>query len=296
MSVEAGSRNSNNKFRKKVKVATGKFKGSKDGVGVVELKEKSSKKVQSRGSKNGDTFYVDMNKKTSKEGVGRKRNLKLKYEDKEGVGSKRNWKSRNGDKGCEAVIEGNSSQRRKRIYADYDIGRERALDNNVEIPNRKSLTKRMENRDRYDSGKRKQTTGAKSSEFEEASRKASIAGGRKSKESELLDKKKLRGKVQGTNKVKIVEDNGFKSNMLRGNAKIKYLSTQKLDHGQRKHVVYSVEKPPKKMVQGKKNSASDFEVMEDRPKKKKKGIRIDPHDISNKRLDDGIASKGQYHL
>ncbi|XP_022890251.1 uncharacterized protein LOC111405543 [Olea europaea var. sylvestris] len=291
MSVEAGSRNSNNKFRKKVKVAIGKLKGSKDGVGVVELKEKSSKKVQSRGSKNGDTFYVDMNKKTSKEGVGRKKNLNLKYEDKEGVGSKRNWKSRNGDKGCEAVIEGNSSRRRKRIYADYDIGRERALDNNVEIPNRKSLTKRMENRDSYDSGKRKQTTGAKSSEFEEARRKASIAGGRKSKESELLDKKKLRGKVQGTNKVKIVEDNGFKSNMLRGNAKIKYLLTQKLDHGQRKHVVYSVEKPPKKMVQGKKSSASDFEVMEDRPKKKKKGIRIDPHDISNKRLDDSIASK-----
>ncbi|KAL2555949.1 uncharacterized protein Fot_00688 [Forsythia ovata] len=291
MSVEASSRNSDNKFRKKVKVAIGKSKGSKDDVGVGELKEKSSKKVKSRGSKNGDTFYVDMNKKSGKEGVGRKKNLKLRYEDKEGVQRKRNLKSRNEDRRFEAVIEGNSGRKRKIIYADIDIGKERALDNNGEIPNRKSLSKRMENKFRYDSGKRKQTTRAKSYEFEEGSRKASIAGGRTSKESKLLDKKNLRGKVQGTNEVKIVEDNGLKSGMLRRSAKNKYLPTQKLDQGQRKQIAYSVEKSHKKMFRGKKSSASDIEVMEDQPKKKKKVIRIDPHDFSNKRLDDGIASK-----
>ncbi|KAL2489943.1 P-loop containing nucleoside triphosphate hydrolase superfamily protein [Forsythia ovata] len=79
--------------------------------------------------------------------------------------------------------------------------------------------------------------------------------------------------------------------MLRRSAKNKYLPTQKLDQSQRKQVAYSVEKSHKKMFQGKKSFASDIEVMEDRPKKKKKVICIDPHDFSNKRLDDGIASK-----
>lgn len=38
----------------------------------------------------------------------------------------------------------------------------------------------------------------------------------------------------------------------------------------------------------------DSEVVDDQPKKKKRVIRIDPHDISNKRLDDGIVIDGQY--
>lgn len=46
----------------------------------------------------------------------------------------------------------------------------------------------------------------------------------------------------------------------------------------------------RKKVQDKKNLGE----FEQRPKKKKKqGIRIDPHDTSNKRLDDGVATKGQ---
>lgn len=34
---------------------------------------------------------------------------------------------------------------------------------------------------------------------------------------------------------------------------------------------------------------------DDRPKKKKRVIRIDPHDFTNKRMDDAKVTSGQYH-
>ena len=37
----------------------------------------------------------------------------------------------------------------------------------------------------------------------------------------------------------------------------------------------------------------DVEILDDQPKKKKRVIKIDPHDISNKRLDDGIGIDGR---
>ncbi|OMO82969.1 hypothetical protein CCACVL1_11637 [Corchorus capsularis] len=46
----------------------------------------------------------------------------------------------------------------------------------------------------------------------------------------------------------------------------------------------------KKKVRNKKSLNDDSEVLEDQPKKKKRVIRLDPYDTSNKRLDDGIAT------
>ena len=40
-------------------------------------------------------------------------------------------------------------------------------------------------------------------------------------------------------------------------------------------------------------AACDSEVVDDKPKKKKRVIRLDPYDVSNKRLDDQIASNGK---
>ena len=40
----------------------------------------------------------------------------------------------------------------------------------------------------------------------------------------------------------------------------------------------------------------DAEMLDDRPKKKKRVIKIDPHDISNKRLDDGIGINGRWFI
>ncbi|XP_022732148.1 uncharacterized protein LOC111286449 isoform X2 [Durio zibethinus] len=45
----------------------------------------------------------------------------------------------------------------------------------------------------------------------------------------------------------------------------------------------------KKIVPDKKSLNNDSEVLDGKPKKKKRVIRLDPYDISNKRLDDGIA-------
>ncbi|KAK8307089.1 hypothetical protein V6Z12_D03G170800 [Gossypium hirsutum] len=44
------------------------------------------------------------------------------------------------------------------------------------------------------------------------------------------------------------------------------------------------------IVRVRKSLKTDSEVVDDKPKKKKRVIRLDPYDISNKRLDDGIAT------
>ncbi|XVF05841.1 hypothetical protein REPUB_Repub05bG0208000 [Reevesia pubescens] len=46
----------------------------------------------------------------------------------------------------------------------------------------------------------------------------------------------------------------------------------------------------KKLVRDKKSLDNDSEAVDDKPKKKKRVIRLDPYDTSNKRLDDGIAN------
>ncbi|KAB2088936.1 hypothetical protein ES319_A03G032400v1 [Gossypium barbadense] len=46
----------------------------------------------------------------------------------------------------------------------------------------------------------------------------------------------------------------------------------------------------KKVVRVRKSLKTDSEAVDDKPKKKKRVIRLDPYDISNKRLDDGIAT------
>lgn len=50
----------------------------------------------------------------------------------------------------------------------------------------------------------------------------------------------------------------------------------------------------KKMRSDKKIVNDDSDGQDDRPKKRKRVIRIDPHDISNKRLDDDVALNGRY--
>lgn len=66
-------------------------------------------------------------------------------------------------------------------------------------------------------------------------------------------------------------------------------SSKCLDLSQNKCPDVSPSKSAKKKVQGKRGLDDDSEVQDDRPKKSKRVIRIDPHDISNKRLDDGIV-------
>lgn len=54
-----------------------------------------------------------------------------------------------------------------------------------------------------------------------------------------------------------------------------------------------LKKSPKKSIQNKKALNGDSEEPEEKPKKRKRVIRIDPYDLSNKRLDDGLSNNGQ---
>lgn len=48
------------------------------------------------------------------------------------------------------------------------------------------------------------------------------------------------------------------------------------------------------LLSAKKTLVDDSEILNDKPKKRKRVIRIDPYDISNKRLDDGMSINGQF--
>ncbi|KAK6234517.1 hypothetical protein SCA6_009854 [Theobroma cacao] len=67
--------------------------------------------------------------------------------------------------------------------------------------------------------------------------------------------------------------------------KAKANSRRRLDHSSNASALTSA----KKTVRDKKSLNNDSEVLDDQPRKKKRVIRLDPYDISNKRLDDGIA-------
>ncbi|OMP02321.1 hypothetical protein COLO4_11191 [Corchorus olitorius] len=75
-------------------------------------------------------------------------------------------------------------------------------------------------------------------------------------------------------------------------AKAKANSSKRLEQSS----IASTRTSSKKKVQDKKSLNNDSEVLEDQPKKKKRVIRLDPYDTSNKRLDDGTAISGQYFL
>ncbi|EOY34669.1 P-loop containing nucleoside triphosphate hydrolases superfamily protein isoform 1 [Theobroma cacao] len=67
--------------------------------------------------------------------------------------------------------------------------------------------------------------------------------------------------------------------------KAKANSRRRLDHSSNASALTSA----KKTVRDKKSLNNDSEVLDDQPRKKKRVIRLDPYDISNKRLDDGVA-------
>jgi hypothetical protein len=81
---------------------------------------------------------------------------------------------------------------------------------------------------------------------------------------------------------------------LKKRTKSKSDSNKRLDLSQNKSPDVSPSKSAKKKDHGKRGLDDDSEVQDDQPKKSKRVIRIDPHDVSNKRLDDGIVINGEY--
>ncbi|KAK9279187.1 hypothetical protein L1049_012865 [Liquidambar formosana] len=118
-----------------------------------------------------------------------------------------------------------------------------------------------------------------------ASRKFRNAAG----SSEVSDGKlKTKGKV--VDRTEFVKVDGGGNDLKKKLARRKSDSSMHFDQNQSKSRRYDVstEKAGKKTVQDKKSLGDDSAVMDDQPRKRKR-IRLDPHDISNKRLDDGIV-------
>ncbi|KAF2296896.1 hypothetical protein GH714_011643 [Hevea brasiliensis] len=79
-------------------------------------------------------------------------------------------------------------------------------------------------------------------------------------------------------------------------SKSKLDSSKRLVQIQTKHPIVPNLTSSKKTVQNKQSIANGDSDIDGQPKKKKRVIRLDPHDISNKRLDDGIVTNGRRRL
>uniref|UniRef100_A0A6N2LZF7 Uncharacterized protein n=1 Tax=Salix viminalis TaxID=40686 RepID=A0A6N2LZF7_SALVM len=209
----------------------------------------------------------------------------------------------------------NSDRKRKRIYADQ-YG-DQGTTNNRKVKNTKSLSRKGQSQVSDDSIKRKSRTAdplrsiwvpnklkAATSEtkfyrkVEDTTVQVS-SGKWNTKVNEVgtfdgdrncLLKKQTKSKFEsGKRSAKTKEEYKLESGrnaLLKKKNKSNYDSSKHLDHSQSKSATPSVSN--KKSVQRQK-SLADSETMEDQPHKRKR-IRLDPYDTSNKRLDDGIIS------
>ncbi|KAG5224998.1 GTP-binding protein [Salix suchowensis] len=211
----------------------------------------------------------------------------------------------------------NSDGKRKRIYADQygDQGT-----TNRKVRTTKSLSRKGQSQVSDDSIKRKSRTAdplrsiwvpnklkAATSETKRSYRKVEdttvqVSSGKwNTKVNEVgtfdgdrnsLLKKQTKSKFEsGKRSAKTKEEYKLESGrnaLLKKQNKSNYDSSKHLDHSQSKSAKVSPSVSNKKSVQRQK-SLADSETMDDQPHKRKR-IRLDPYDTSNKRLDDGIIS------
>ncbi|KAL0370838.1 UNVERIFIED_CONTAM: putative GTP-binding protein EngB [Sesamum angustifolium] len=271
MPVERSANNSDSsKGSRKVRVAFGKMKGAGNGVRIRGSKSSNVDKArrQVRVATGATSGLIDGvrtvepkkkgNKKAQSGGNGNDAIPYILANEKSskmrGRG-KRDLKTKTGKEGLEEVIRGNSGLKRKRIYADREMVEDRKFDGN----DKKSFSKLQKGTVRPYLVKGKKAERGKDHELKNSTRNTSLA-----------------------------RENGLKSG-TKTSIKRRALLTAKTDLNQRKFAAGS-EKLQKKKDQGKKSLNTDSDLTEAPPKKKKRVIRIDPHDISNKRLDDDINS------
>ncbi|KAI8013161.1 putative GTP-binding protein EngB [Camellia lanceoleosa] len=316
------------KLRKKVKLGTASSKSSKDGGETQDFKKKGFRgnrnaqfsmddvvvdvrygdnrmyKKENGGRSNvrskrpkDDGETLDFKKK----GFRRNRNAQFSMEDSVDIhyGDNKLYRKENGGRSnvslkinsksvYERKFDGNrgfkpinDDCKRKRVYADRDNSK------NVETPTRKVLSKRWnELKDGLAKGKR--TTRVKSHDFEQPEKVKFLKGERKFRETESLDSnggKKLRLKA-----VDKMDRGGI--SLMKTDAKNKFESRKQSEQNHDGYAAEPLGKFAKKKAHDKKSVGDDWAGNVDRRKKRKPAIRIDPHDISNKRLDDGIATIG----
>lgn len=210
-------------------------------------------------------------------------------------GGKRNLKLGVKDKNIHAGQEGNlgmvyakkkprpwgSDGTRKRIYADQEIGREVVSYGNAKAPNRKALSRKGQNQVKDDL--------AKAKDRNISSRSMWISG---NLEDDTFKSKSSSCKVKNTVKSAQVSDAG----LSKKHSRINFGSSKGLDPSEKKSPAVSLLNSAKKKVRGRRNPEEDLEISDEQPKKRKRVIRIDPYDISNKRLNDEIIDGGEFFL
>ena len=187
----------------------------------------------------------------------------------------------------------NSDRRKKRIYAEQDMVGEVASSYNERAPSRKAFSKKGQNRVKGDfdtakGNKNSHRTMWVSKRLEDATSETKCSF-REVKDRVESASASYRTRTKDVDKV----DVGW-AGSLKKTTKSKYDSSKRLDISHKKYSDLPPSKSAKKNVQEKRRLDDDTEVLDDKPKKSKRVIRIDRNDISNKRLDDGVVINGQY--
>ncbi|XP_061364940.1 uncharacterized protein LOC133308339 [Gastrolobium bilobum] len=182
--------------------------------------------------------------------------------------------------------------RNKRVYAKEGMDENEKLWNGVAASSKKkTLFKKGEKkvRDEHVEGKINHRT----MWVPGKSRNAGSKG--KHYTHDVKDKKENAGlaTVKQKAKAKEVGRMGFVGTDDHGSGLMKKNREKKCEFSKGKsHEIVYPSSSSKKRARDKGGMDDDAEVLDDRPKKKKRIIKIDPHDISNKRLDDCIGVNG----
>lgn len=186
-----------------------------------------------------------------------------------------------------------SSGKKKRVYAKEGRDNSGKLENGVATSKKRTLFKKGEKKVKADpvegsSGHRTMwVPGKLRSVGSKVKRLTPMVKEREENVVLATAKQKGRGKEEG--KMKFVGEDD------QGSGLAKRSREKKSELGKRKsHEVVNPSSFVKKKARDKMGlDEDDAETLDDRPKKKKRVIKIDPYDISNKRLDDGIGANGR---
>lgn len=221
--------------------------------------------------------------KLNKKEKGDRRNVKSKAVEKPVYEQKFD-----GEMGSKEI---NYDRKRKRVYADDRGNRDdRMFNNNVERPSSGSFSKGR-NEVKNGVGQEKRTMRGKSHDFRQLEKEKGFRGERKARETESLDnhsRKKLRTELKG------IDDRGYlkKDGLTKNDTKSKYDLRKQSEQKNGLKDDNSLGNSGKKKVHDKKYGDDDLAENDERPTKSKRVIRIDPSDITNKRIDDGIVGIG----
>ncbi|XP_030963650.1 uncharacterized protein LOC115984780 [Quercus lobata] len=269
MSGEAGLRF---KLNKKLKIASGRSRNSKDG----------SRKFERTLNNDRNGNFKRMNSDRKKKRIYAEQDMvgEVDYSYNERAPSKKFERTLNNDRNGN-FKRMNSDRKKKRIYAEQDIFGEVDYSDNERAPSRKASSKKEQKQVKGDNISSRSIWVSKRLEDATSETKRSS---RKVKDTVKSAQTSNRTKTKDVDNINV-----GRADSLKKPTKSKYDSSKRVDISKEKFPDVSPSKSAKKNFQEKRRLDEGTEVIGDMPKKKKRVIRIDPHDISNKRLDDGLV-------